>query len=135
MGESPESVVRSFLSVWTNPKLDEIIATYFAEDAVYINGPYGSFQGLEAIKAHLQAQIDVVQWDSIEVKSLVADGGTVMMERVDNTSTSGQHFSLEVMAAFKIDGDGRITYWRDSFDLKSVTDQVEAAGLEVPRLT
>jgi limonene-1,2-epoxide hydrolase len=133
MSHSSESVVRSFLSVWTDPNLDEVIATYFADDTLYINGPYGSFRGVDAIKAHLQAQMDVVRWDSIEVKSLVADGGTVMMERVDHVSTGGKHFSLEVMAAFGVDADGRIKYWRDSFDLKSIHDQLEAAGL-VPRI-
>jgi limonene-1,2-epoxide hydrolase len=132
MDDSPESVVRSFLAVWTDPKLDDIMATYFADDAVYINGPFGSFRGVDAIRAHLQAQIDAVRSESIDVTSLVADGGTVMMERVDTVSVGGKPFSLEVMAAFEIDADGRIKYWRDSFDLRSITDQVEAAGWKSP---
>jgi limonene-1,2-epoxide hydrolase len=36
------------------------------------------------------------------------------------------------MGAFEIDADGRITRWRYSYDLKSITDQVEAAGFNVP---
>jgi limonene-1,2-epoxide hydrolase len=131
VSESPEVVVRTFLAAWTDPNLDELVSTYFAEDSVYINGPFGAFRGEEAIKAHLQAQIDVVGWESIDIKSLVANGGTVMMERVDNVSKGGKTFSLEVMAAFEIDADGKIKYWRDSFDRKSVTDQIEAAGFEV----
>ena len=99
---------------------------------MYINGPFGSFRGADAIKAHLQAQIDVVRWESIDVNSLVADAGTVMMERVDNVSRGGHTFSLEVMAAFEVDADGRLSYWRDSFDLKSITDQIEAEGWRFP---
>jgi limonene-1,2-epoxide hydrolase len=134
VSESPESVVRGFLAVWTDPNLDEIMTTYFSNDSVYINGPFGSFRGLDAIRSHLQAQIDIVRWESIDVKSLVADGGTVMMERVDNVSRGGHTLSLEVMAAFEVDADGTLKYWRDSFDLKSITDQIEAAGLEAPMI-
>jgi limonene-1,2-epoxide hydrolase len=75
-----------------------------------------------------------VRWESIDVKSLVADVGTVMMERVDNVSRGGHSLSLEVMAAFEVDADGKLKYWRDSFDLKSITDQIEAAGLEAPMI-
>jgi hypothetical protein len=35
---------------------------------------------------------------------------------------------MEMMAAFDIDADGRIKRYRESFDLKSITDQIEAAG-------
>jgi limonene-1,2-epoxide hydrolase len=38
---------------------------------------------------------------------------------------------MEVMAAFEI-GDGRIKRWRESYDLKSITDQIEAAGFSAP---
>jgi limonene-1,2-epoxide hydrolase len=50
------------------------------------------------------------------------------MERVDRFNLSGKPFSMEMMAAFEIDQDGRITRYRECFDLKSITDQIEAAG-------
>jgi len=68
----------------------------------------------------------------IDVHSLVASGGTVMMEGTENYRIGGKPFSLEVMGAFEVDADGRITRWRYSYDLKPVTDQVEAAGFKVP---
>jgi limonene-1,2-epoxide hydrolase len=55
-----------------------------------------------------------------------------MMEGVENYRIGGKLFSLEVMGAFEIDADGRIARWRYSYDLKSITDQLEAAGLNVP---
>ena len=69
---------------------------------------------------------------SIQVKSLVANDGLVMMERVDAFTVGGKPFSIEVMAAFKTDGEGRIELWRDSFDLKTIVDQMEAAGFAPP---
>jgi limonene-1,2-epoxide hydrolase len=65
-----------------------------------------------------------------DVKSLV-DGRTVMMERVDNFCIGGEPFCMEIMAAFEITAEGRIKRWRDSYDLKSVTDRIEAAGFKV----
>jgi hypothetical protein len=44
----------------------------------------------------------------------------------------GKPISCAVMAAFEIDGNGRINQWRAT-TLKSVTDQIEAAGYKVPR--
>jgi limonene-1,2-epoxide hydrolase len=63
---------------------------------------------------------------------MVAQGGTVMIEGVENYRIGGKPMCLEVMGAFEVDADGLITRWRDSYDLKSITDQVEAAGFNVP---
>ena len=38
---------------------------------------------------------------------------------------------MEVMSAFEIDADGKVKRWRDSYDLKSITDQIEAAGFQI----
>ncbi|MGB9223314.1 hypothetical protein [Mycobacterium sp.] len=32
-----------------------------------------------------------------------------------------------VMAVFELDAEGRITQWREAYDLKSALDQIEAA--------
>jgi limonene-1,2-epoxide hydrolase len=132
MSDSPESVVRKFLAAWADPKLDRIVAL-FADDAVYIDGPRGVHRGVDAIRSELEAQLAMGFGSmTLDVKSLVAEGGTVMLERVDSFSIGGKPFSMEVMAAFEIDADGRIKRWRDSFDLKSIRDQIEAAGIDVP---
>ena len=65
------------------------------------------------------------------MKRIVADGPTVMVERVDSFSLAGRTFEIEAAGVFEIDGDGRIKRFRDYYDLKSITDQIEAAGFEV----
>lgn len=132
MSDSPESVVRNFLAAWAQPKLDELVG-FFSDDAVFIDGPRGVHRGVDAIRSELDAEISMgFGGAKIDVNSLVADGGTVMLEGVENYRIGGKPFSLEVMGAFEIDTDGRITRWRYSYDLKSITDQVEAAGFKVP---
>ena len=65
------------------------------------------------------------------MKRIVADGPTVMVERVDSFSLAGRTFEIEAVGVFEVDGDGRIKRFRDYYDLKSITDQIEAAGFEV----
>jgi uncharacterized protein (TIGR02246 family) len=131
MSGSPESVVRTFLAAWTDPKADEL-ATFFDEDAVWVDGPQGVRRGASAIVDELAKQLAISRGMTIEVMTLVANGGTVMVEWRGSWTMGGKPISATVMAAFEIDANGRINQWRESYDLKSVTDQIEAAGYKVP---
>ena len=133
MSDSPESVVRKFLAAFADPRLVELVS-FFNGDAVWKEGPRGIRRGAEAIKSELEVQLATGLSVTIDVKSLVADGQTVMVERVDSFTIDHKSFFLDVMAVFEIDADGRIKQWRESFDQKSVTDQMEAAGLDLAEL-
>jgi limonene-1,2-epoxide hydrolase len=132
---SPRSVAVNFLTWWLDPKPEEF-SQFLTDDAIYINGPLGVFRGLNAIRAEREAQLGMERGMGYvalgsDVQSLVVDGGTVMMERVDRFSIGAARSALEVMAAFDVDPDGRIKRWRDSYDLNTVTEQIKAAGVEV----
>lgn len=132
MGDPTESVVRRFLSASVDPTVEELVG-FFSDDAVWIDGPRGVHRGIDAIRTELELQLSMgFKMVSIQVKSLVANDGLVMMERVDAFTVGGKPFSIEVMAAFKTDGEGRTELWRDSFDLKTIVDQMEAAGFAPP---
>jgi limonene-1,2-epoxide hydrolase len=132
MNDSPESVVRKFLAAWADPKADEL-ANFLADDAVWVDGPQGVRRGANAIVDELTKQLATSHPMTIEMITLVADGGTVMVEWRGGWTMGGKPVSCTVMAAFEIDGNGRINQMRESYDLKSVTDQIEAAGYKVPR--
>jgi limonene-1,2-epoxide hydrolase len=131
MSDSPESVVRKFLAAWADPKPDEL-GSFFDDGAEWLDGPQGVRRGVDAIKSELTAQLKAVGGVMVDVKSLVSGGGTVMVEQVSNSSIGGKPISALVMAVFELDADGRITQWREAYDLKSVTDQIEAAGVNIP---
>jgi limonene-1,2-epoxide hydrolase len=126
--DTPESVVRGFLASWADPVLDKVVS-FFADDAVFVDGPRGVHRGVNSIRSQLEVDLRPVR---VDVKSLVTDGRMVMLERVDSFDVEGKGFSMEVMAAFVIDSDGLIKRWRESYDLQSITDQIEAAGFKVP---
>jgi len=130
MDESPETIVRELLALWRDPQ-PEKLATLFAEDAVWVDGPNGVHRGAKAVVDELARQLSMFRgWT--EVDTLVADGGTVMVEWHGGFSAGGSTIDTKVMAVFEVDGDGRIRQMRECFDMKSLIDQLAAAGFQVP---
>jgi limonene-1,2-epoxide hydrolase len=125
VSDSAESVVRNFLAAWKRSDIDEIVS-FISDDAVYI-GPRGVHHGIGAIKALIQSFVKVTPSTIVDVKTLVATGGTVMVERVDNFDVQGKPFGLEVAAVFEVDSNGQISRWRDYYDLRSIEDRIAAA--------
>jgi uncharacterized protein (TIGR02246 family) len=132
MSDSPESMVGKFLAAWADPKADELVS-FFDDGAVWVDGRRGVHRGVDAIKSEFEAFL-AMRFRSVmmDVKSLVTDGGIVMVEWVDSFSIGGNPISVVVMAVFELDADGRIKQWREAYDLTSVTDQIDAAGFNVP---
>jgi len=131
MSESAETVVRKYLAAWKRSDLDELVS-FISDDAVFTDGPRGVHHGIDAIRAELETMVKVVPSTSVDIKKLVASGGTVMVERVDNFKLGGKPFDLEVAAVFDVDDNGRIKRWRDYYDLKSLEDRIASAGIALP---
>lgn len=126
MGDSAEQVVRRFLAALKRSDVDELVS-FFRDDAVWTDGPRGTYRGVNAIRAEIESQVQLVPSLTVEVKNLVATGGTVMVERADTFETQGKSFDLEVVGVFEIDGSGLIKRLRDYYDLNSLMDRVAAA--------
>jgi limonene-1,2-epoxide hydrolase len=126
MSDSPESVVRQFLAATHTSDVDEL-AGFFSAGAVYIDGPRGTYRGIDAIRAALEAQVQVTPSLVVDVKTLVVDATTVFAERVDRFEVEGKWFALEVVGVFELDGDGKIKRFRDYYDLQSLMDEVAGA--------
>ena len=125
MSEPAESVIRNYLAALERSDVNELLS-YFRDDAVFIDGPRGTHEGIDAIRTEMQSMA-MLSSLSIEVKALVANRGTVMTERVDTFEIQGKSFDLEVAAVIEVDGDNRIKRWRDYYDLRSLEDRMAAA--------
>ena len=53
-------------------------------------------------------------------------GNVVMNERTDKFRIGDTWIALPVAGVFEVGDDGRITLWRDYFDMKMYTDQMAA---------
>lgn len=122
-----EKTVRSFLAAVDANDLERIVGC-FAEDAVYHNIPVDPVTGSTAIRAVLQSYLSLatrVQW--ILHHLAVTPDGVVLTERLDRFEVRGKWIELPVMGAFEV-REGRITAWRDYFDMKQFQDQLAATA-------
>jgi limonene-1,2-epoxide hydrolase len=121
--DSAESVVRKFMDTWPRSDVDEMVA-FLSEDAAYTDGPRGTHHGAEAIRAEIRSMLELVPSTTAQVTNLVASGGVVMVERVDVFEMAGKTFEVEIAGVFEVNGDGRITRWRDFYDMRSLEERV-----------
>lgn len=123
--ESNEAIVRDFISAWQRLNPSEL-AGYFSEDGVYHNMPSAAVVGRDNIEQFISGFIS--QWESTdwEVINLLADGDSVMVERLDKTVVAGSPVNLPCFGYFEL-SDGKIKLWRDYFDLATYTTALTAA--------
>ena len=118
MGDS-EQVVREFCNAWSGSDLDRIMG-FFADDAVYHNIPMEPIVGTDAIRSFIEGFTAMVERIEFEIAHLAVNGDVVLTERVDTFVRPEGSIGLPVMGAFEL-SDGKITAWRDYFDLAQVT--------------
>ena len=113
-------IVMSFIQAWNDMNWDGIEAL-FTDDVVYHNIPMSKLNG----KTEAMTMIRGMQPQSVDwvVLNIAENGNVVMTERVDNfVMGDGKELSLPVMGTMEI-ADGKISAWRDYFDLASFTSQ------------
>jgi limonene-1,2-epoxide hydrolase len=121
-GMSAESVIRDFCRAISRQDLGEILG-FFTEDAVYHNIPFDPVRGKPAIEATLRLFLDPKGKAEFELRAIAASGDTVLTERVDRFAFGGKQVELPVMGAFEVTAQGKISAWRDYFDMAMITKQ------------
>jgi limonene-1,2-epoxide hydrolase len=123
--ESPIEVVRRFCAGWSDNVGTAELAAFFTDDAVYYNIPQAPVTGRDAI-AHMIDSFIRPGPPGIDfrVMNIAANGPVVMTERVDVFRLADKSFELQVMGTFELT-DGKITAWRDYFDLSQFTSRME----------
>jgi limonene-1,2-epoxide hydrolase len=125
--ESPIDLVRRFCAAWTNNVGTAELAAFFANTAVYHNIPMAPIVGREAIANNIASFIrpGAPGIESIEFRviNIAANGPVVMTERVDVFKLPNKTFEMQVMGIFEI-SDGKISAWRDYFDLDQFTSRM-----------
>jgi limonene-1,2-epoxide hydrolase len=125
--ESPIDVVRRFCAGWSDNVRTAELAAFFTDDAVYHNIPLAPVTGREAIAETIDSFIRPgppgIERIEFRVINIAADGPVVMTERVDVFTLADKSFELEVMGIFEVT-DGKITAWRDYFDMNQFTSRM-----------
>ncbi len=116
---SAEQVVRDFCAV-VSTRDPEAMRPFFSEDIVYHNIPMEPAEGIDATMAVIKMFVGIGEALEFEIHHLASDGSTVLTERTDSFTINGKKSPLPVMGAFHV-VDGKITAWRDYFDMAQVT--------------
>jgi limonene-1,2-epoxide hydrolase len=98
----------------------EALRPFFTDDVIYHNIPMDPAVGIEAAIAFIDGFFGMCESMVIETVHLAVRDNVVLTERID-TFTVGQVVApLLVMGTFEI-RDGKISAWRDYFDLGQIT--------------
>ncbi len=119
-----EEIVNEFIARVVRMDLDGA-CELVSDDVEYDNVPMGKVYGPDGIKgvlAQMVGMLDEVEW---VIHRQVAAGSLVLNERTDRFGKDGRWIDLPVAGVFEVT-DGRITLWRDYFDMATFTDQLTA---------
>lgn len=121
---TPAETVTAFIRA-IEAKDVEGAAALAAPDISYENMPMDPISGVDAMSQVLTgflAAVSEVDWQILEQ---IESGDTVMNERLDRFRIGEGWLELPVAGVFKV-VDGRITLWRDFFDMAAYTSQLAA---------
>jgi len=116
---SAEQVVRDFCAA-ASTRDAAVLRAFFSDDVVYHNIPMDPAEGIDATMAVIDMFLGMCDALEFQVHHLASDGTTVLTERTDVFTIKGTSAPLPVMGAFHV-VDGKITAWRDYFDMAQVT--------------
>ena len=119
-----EEIVDEFIARVVRMDLDAA-CELVSDDVEYDNVPIGKVYGPDGIKGvlgQMVGSLDEVEW---VIHRQIAAGDLVLNERTDRFGMNGKWMDLPVAGVFEVH-DGRITLWRDYFDMTTFTDQLTA---------
>ena len=122
MSAENEKLVTDFCEAWSKLNVDEILG-YLSEDCFYHNIPMEPLVGHAAIRSFAEPFLKDAQSAVFEIKHTTSAGNVVMNERVDTFVIGPKTISLPVAGIFEITA-GKISAWRDYFDLESFSKQM-----------
>jgi limonene-1,2-epoxide hydrolase len=114
-----EALIREFCDTFVKHDA-EALRPYLADDVVYHNIPMDPCVGADATVEFITGFFAMCESMTIEITNMAAHGDVVLTERIDTFKLGDRVGPLPVMGVFELQ-DGRISKWRDYFDLAQVT--------------
>jgi limonene-1,2-epoxide hydrolase len=122
---TPIETVDAFIAAIEAGDLDQAVSLVDPQIS-YENVPTDPIHGAENMRkslARFSASTTAMQW---VIVSQVAVGNVVINERIDRFQINGKWAELPVAGFFTLNDEGRITLWRDYFDMNTYVQQMAA---------
>lgn len=114
-----ERVVREFCDAFVAHDA-EMLRPFLADDIVYHNIPMDPVTGADATVAFVAGFLAMCDKMEFDIHHLAVRGNVVLTERTDSFTMGSVVAPLPVMGTFEV-SDGKISAWRDYFDMAQVT--------------
>jgi limonene-1,2-epoxide hydrolase len=125
--QSPIDVVESFFRALEANDMDGAMA-YLADDVVYQNVPFPADRGKAQVLRTFKLLQKFVTSFKVRMRNIAVRDGVVLTERTDILSGPLVYLDLWVCGTFEVK-DGKITLWRDYFDLAETMAKLVASPL------
>ncbi len=114
---TPQQTVEAFIAHWNACDIDAMLALC-AEGIVYHNIPMEPVVGTAQMRAMVEGFLGDIAKCDWQTHAIAANGNAVLTERTDIFHfKDGRKAAIRVMGTFEVDDTGRITAWRDYFDM------------------
>jgi limonene-1,2-epoxide hydrolase len=124
VSEQAEKVVLSLIER-LNANDNQAVLESFADDASYrVNAWTDPLVGVDAIAQDFERQHSLWSDLRIELLNIASTGSVVFTERVDAVHMMGRDVQIHMVGVFDVDNQGKISSWRDYFDMKEVESQI-----------
>ena len=121
-------IALGFFQAWNNRSLNGIIE-FLSEDCIYHNMSMESINGRSEIEAYIAPVIDKTLSIEWTVLAIAEDAkGRILNERLDRLKFSQGWLEIPIMGLLEF-SEGRISLWRDYFDLQDYQQQKINLGL------
>lgn len=123
-----EKIVVDFIHAAYGQSMDiDAMTALMAEDFVWqLHVPLSPIvHGRDAARAELEKHntLSTGMIEGSEIRTIVSDGDTVVVERVDVNAMNGVAVTFHVAALFEV-RDGAITHWREYWDTTHIAQQL-----------
>ena len=124
--DDAERVVRDLCDAFEKHDA-EALRQFFTDDVVYHNIPMDAAVGIEDTIAFITGFLAMFDSMVIETRHLAVRENIVLTERIDTFTMGSKVAALPVMGTFEI-RDGKISAWRDYFDMGQITKMLSDEG-------
>ena len=121
--QTPSEVVTAFMQVMEKMDFDEGVK-YVSDDLEYINSPGTEVRGPGGVREVLEPFFAPILENEFVILRQISQGNKVVLERLDRHRVKQGWFELPVTGVCEVH-DGKITYWREYFDVETIRVAME----------
>jgi limonene-1,2-epoxide hydrolase len=121
---TPEETVDEFIRRVVANDLESALELV-SDDVEYDNVPIGKNIGPEAMRSFLGAMAGNVDEVQFIVHRQAVNGNVVLNERTDRFGVGDNWMDLKVAGVFEVNADGKVSLWRDYFDVAEFNSEME----------